>query len=96
MTEYPQVMRNVKVGRGGSWTGPKGLESGSQAEKELGDDGRVLVRASGTEPVVRVMVEALAKTAQWATLIVSRSSGQSVDRGLGRGKEGRDPDRVAR
>jgi phosphoglucosamine mutase len=31
----------------------------SEAEKSLGNDGRVLVRASGTEPVIRVMVEAI-------------------------------------
>jgi phosphoglucosamine mutase len=59
MTEYPQVLRNVKVGRGVQLDGAKGVwEAVRQAEKELGDDGRVLVRASGTEPMVRVMVEA--------------------------------------
>ena len=59
MTEYPQVLRNVKVGRGVQLDGAKGVwKAARQAEKELGDDGRVLVRASGTEPVVRVMVEA--------------------------------------
>jgi phosphoglucosamine mutase len=59
MTEYPQVLRNVKVGRGVQLDRAKGVwEAVRQAEKELGDDGRVLVRASGTEPMVRVMVEA--------------------------------------
>jgi phosphoglucosamine mutase len=59
MTEYPQVLRNVKVGRGVQLDGAKGVwKAVRQAEKELGDDGRVLVRASGTEPLVRVMVEA--------------------------------------
>ncbi len=59
MTEYPQVLKNVLVGRGHRleeatqvWTAV------AEVEKELGADGRVLVRASGTEPLVRVMVEA--------------------------------------
>jgi phosphoglucosamine mutase len=59
MTEYPQVLRNVTVGRGVQLEGAKKLwDAIHQAETELGEDGRVLVRASGTEPVVRVMVEA--------------------------------------
>jgi phosphoglucosamine mutase len=59
MTEYPQVLRNVTVGRGVQLDGAKEVwKAVRQAESELGDDGRVLVRASGTEPVVRVMVEA--------------------------------------
>lgn len=59
MRRYPQVLENVPVR-------DKGLLSGSgdvsdavkAAEAELGDNGRVLVRASGTEPIVRVMAEA--------------------------------------
>ena len=59
MVEYPQVLLNIPVvdrhgldGCGAVW------DAVTQAEKELGQDGRVLVRASGTEPLVRVMVEA--------------------------------------
>ena len=59
MTEYPQVLRNVKVGRGAQLDGAEAVwNEVRQVEMELGDDGRVLVRASGTEPLVRVMVEA--------------------------------------
>lgn len=59
MTEYPQVLRNVKVGRGALLDGAAGIwEAVRAAERELGEDGRILIRASGTEPVVRVMVEA--------------------------------------
>jgi phosphoglucosamine mutase len=59
MVEYPQVLRNVKVGRGARLEDAKAIwDAVRQSEKELGSDGRVLIRASGTEPVVRVMVEA--------------------------------------
>jgi len=66
MTEYPQVLVNVTVsdrtaldGSGAIWSAVRG------AELSLGDEGRILVRASGTEPLVRVMVEAsLAATAR--------------------------------
>jgi phosphoglucosamine mutase len=48
----------VKVTKGFDWQAHAGLrEATVQAERELGRDGRVLIRASGTEPVLRVMVE---------------------------------------
>jgi len=56
---YPQTLINVKVARGFNWK--KNAEMVSEmetAERELGDTGRVLIRASGTEPLIRVMVEA--------------------------------------
>ncbi|MBF0816799.1 phosphoglucosamine mutase [Microbacterium paludicola] len=58
MTVYPQVMINVKdVDR--SRVSDEGVQDAvRQVEAELGDTGRVLLRASGTEQLVRVMVEA--------------------------------------
>ncbi|MEA1903238.1 MAG: phosphoglucosamine mutase [Actinomycetota bacterium] len=59
ITEYPQVLQNVTVGRMADLSGAESLwEEVREVEEELGTDGRVLVRASGTEPLVRVMVEA--------------------------------------
>ncbi len=58
MRHFPQALVNVSV-RDMDLADADGLEVAiSEAESELGTDGRVLVRASGTEPVVRVMVEA--------------------------------------
>lgn len=66
MTEYPQVLRNVRVARKDRLGEAAGLwEAVKDAEASLGGEGRVLVRASGTEPMIRVMVEAT--TAQQAT-----------------------------
>jgi phosphoglucosamine mutase len=59
ITEYPQVLQNVQVGRGASLDDAGAVWDEVRAvESELGGDGRVLVRASGTEPLIRVMVEA--------------------------------------
>jgi phosphoglucosamine mutase len=59
MRRFPQVLRNVKVSdREGLEGATEVWEAVSATERELGDAGRVLVRASGTEPLVRVMVEA--------------------------------------
>ena len=59
LTLFPQVLINVKLRPGQDWTSNPLLERETQAvQKELGDTGRVLIRASGTEPLVRVMVEA--------------------------------------
>lgn len=59
MTRFPQVLINVKVNDKHSVAKePAVKEAVNAAEKALADNGRVLLRASGTEPVVRVMVEA--------------------------------------
>ncbi len=59
VTLYPQTMINVRLRDGSDWKSNAGLASArGQAERDLGDAGRVLIRASGTEPVLRVMVEA--------------------------------------
>lgn len=59
LTLYPQSLINVKVSPGFDWTKNAAMVSEKdKAEKELGDAGRVLIRASGTEPLIRVMVEA--------------------------------------
>ncbi len=58
VTLYPQTMINVRVREGSDWTANAGLaDARKHAERELGNAGRVLIRASGTEPVLRVMVE---------------------------------------
>ncbi len=58
MTEFPQVLKNVKVKKRVDLNeSPKIKKAITDAEKQLGDTGRVLVRFSGTEPKVRVMVE---------------------------------------
>ena len=55
---YPQTLVNVKLPSGFDWQGRPEIESARlAAEKALGDSGRVLLRASGTEPLLRVMVE---------------------------------------
>ena len=58
MTAFPQVLRNVEVARRPADVAAELHDEIVAVERELGDDGRVLVRASGTEPLVRVMVEA--------------------------------------
>ena len=58
MRKYPQVMINVKLARRVDVLALPAVQTAvAQAEQELADTGRVLLRASGTEPVVRVMVE---------------------------------------
>ena len=56
---FPQVLLNVRLAKDQKWqTSPLLAKATQEVEAELGDKGRVLIRASGTEPLVRVMVEA--------------------------------------
>ena len=58
MTALPQVLRNVRVAERGIDVSELIAADVAAVEAELGDHGRVLIRPSGTEPLVRVMVEA--------------------------------------
>ena len=58
MTSLPQVLVNVRVANRMPDVADRIADEIAAAQLDLGDGGRVLVRASGTEPLVRVMVEA--------------------------------------
>ena len=59
MKLYPQVLKNVVVDdKEATLSDPAVLEAVRKCETALGENGRVLLRASGTEPVLRVMAEA--------------------------------------
>jgi phosphoglucosamine mutase len=56
---FPQTLINVRLKPGQDWQSSKELAAMTKTvETELGDTGRLLIRASGTEPLLRVMVEA--------------------------------------
>ena len=58
VNSYPQVLLNVRFKPGYNWKTDETLNNQiKKVESELGNKGRVLIRASGTEPLVRVMVE---------------------------------------
>ncbi len=74
---YPQVLSNVQVedaDRRLNWANSEMLQRAiARAEANMGDKGRVLIRASGTEPVIRVMVEAAseAQVSYWTNDLVN-------------------------
>jgi len=71
MTRLPQVLRNVHVADPSRLASARAVwDEVSLVETELGDNGRVLLRASGTEPLVRVMAEA--PTREQASEVVDR------------------------
>ncbi|MBR5125858.1 MAG: phosphoglucosamine mutase [Oscillospiraceae bacterium] len=59
LTIYPQILKNIRVSDKAAAQGDPAVQAAvAQIAAKLGDSGRILVRESGTEPVVRVMVEA--------------------------------------
>jgi phosphoglucosamine mutase len=58
MTRYPQILVNVRVKSKQGWEENAAIQAATRiGEEELGDAGRILVRPSGTEPLIRVMAE---------------------------------------
>ena len=79
MSRLPQVLVNVpNVDKSRADDDPLLAASVAEAEAELGESGRVLLRPSGTEPLVRVMVEA--ETAQQAQAVADRLAAVVRDR----------------
>ena len=61
-TFYPQVLKNVRVDdKAAAQADPAVQKAIAEVAAQLGSTGRILVRESGTEPVIRVMVEAESK-----------------------------------
>lgn len=80
---YPQLLHNVKVEdreRRLLWQRSEAIQNAiAQAQASIGNDGRVFVRASGTEPVIRIMVEAKSrKQAQYWTEQLALTVQQSI------------------
>lgn len=58
MTRLPQLLVNVRVKTKAGWQENQAISAAiQQGEQELGEEGRILVRPSGTEPLIRVMAE---------------------------------------
>jgi phosphoglucosamine mutase len=58
MKSYPQLLVNMRVATKDGWEENEAIaQSIAEGNQELGDSGRILVRASGTEPLIRVMAE---------------------------------------
>jgi phosphoglucosamine mutase len=78
LTLYPQTLVNVPLPQGFDWRNQPAIDAArAAAERELGDTGRVLLRPSGTEPLLRVMVEGT-EAAQVSAL--ARSIAEAVQR----------------
>lgn len=84
VTLYPQVLINVRLDKAHDWSeSPEVKQIVKMAELDLADQGRVLLRSSGTEPVVRVMVEGkeLNQVSLWSNKIASVIQGVIANQG---------------
>jgi len=81
MQLYPQVLLNVPVSKKVDLSEHDEIQTAvEQAEKTLGDNGRVLLRPSGTEPLVRVMVEGkVANDVERICQQVAKAVGDALD-----------------
>lgn len=78
---YPQILKNIKVkDKSATRNDPDVCKAVEEAEKKLGDSGRILVRESGTEPVIRVMAEA--ETEELCRECVDGVAGVIIGKGL--------------
>jgi len=80
---YPQLLENVRVtSKPEVMSDEDVLAAAKKVEEELGDDGRILLRESGTEPLIRVMVEAktdeLCKKYVDSVVAVIKSKGYAI------------------
>lgn len=58
MTKFPQILLNVRVADKNGWEEKQAIQDViKKYQEELGDNGQILVRASGTEPLIRIMAE---------------------------------------
>jgi hypothetical protein len=74
VTLFPQKLINVRMKPGADWKGSASIRAAiDAAESALAGHGRVLIRASGTEPVLRVMVEGSRRPTRRATRKRSRT-----------------------
>ena len=83
LTIYPQVLKNIRVADKAAAQNDADVQAAVAAAAEtLGESGRILVRESGTEPVIRVMVEAesqeICETLVDSVLAVIRKKGHAV------------------
>ena len=82
MTSFPQVLVNVRTNEKVANPAAEIEDAISACEARMGEEGRILVRASGTEPLVRVMVEAsedsvaLGVAGELAAAVIARFGGQ--------------------
>lgn len=77
ITLFPQVLINVRIAAGQDWQSNQALMQAQQSiTQQLGQTGRVLIRASGTEPLLRIMVEAqdLAQAQTFAQTLVDAAT----------------------
>jgi phosphoglucosamine mutase len=63
VTLFPQTLINVRLNAGQDWQASPGLQAATrEVEAMLGANGRLLIRASGTEPLIRCYIEAKSAT----------------------------------